>query len=616
MADLKQEYRLLEIDTPLGKDAILMIGFKGTEHISDIPVFEVELISPEVDITPESLLSQTVSISIASYRFFHGHVIELVKERGSARGLRVYSAKIVPWLWFLTLNVNTRIFQEKNSIQIAEEIFKDANFSDFSIKINDTPRTREYCVQYNESDYDFISRLFEEDGISFFFQYTKNKHTLVLTDNNNGYANIDPKKVPYSYTSIPYVNCISEWNHHHQHTTGKWSLTDYNYNTASQSLANSLSTILKVPSNNKLENYQYPGQFATKNDGKKQVKILMEADEATHHTIHGTCFEPSLCAGHIFELDSKDEIHKKDNGDYLLTSVEHIATDVTFIPDMERDPGYRNTFTCIPKKVPFRPLAKTEKPTMFGPQTAVVVGPKGEEIFTDDKYRIKVQFHWDRDGKKDENSSCWVRVSQAWAGKGWGAFFLPRIGHEVVVSFVNGDPDRPLVTGSVYNSDNPPPYKASDKTKTGFQSRSTPKGSAANFNEFRFDDKKGNEEIYLHAEKDYNFVVENDETGDVQNNQTLKVKNNRNITVTDGNESIKIAKGNHSLDVKQNSDFNAQKITMTAKTSLELKVGSSTIKMTPSGINIEGIQVTTKGKMNTVKGDAMVTVKGGITKIN
>jgi len=262
---------------------------------------------------------------------------------------------------------------------------------------------------------------------------------------------------------------------------------------------------------------------------------------------------------------------------------------------------------CVPEKIKVRPQHILIKQRTHGPQTAIVVGPKGEEIYLDKYNRIKVQFHWDRLGKSDENSSCWIRVAESYSGKKWGTQFIPRIGQEVIVDFIDGDPDKPLITGSVYNGDNTPPY--SSKTQSGIKTHSSLKGDASNYNEFRFDDKKGSEEVYLQAEKDFNRLVKNDETGDIQANQTQTVKDNRTITVTDGNESTTVSKGTHSLTVKQGSTTKAQKVLIQADQSIELKVGGSSIKMTPAGIVIKSTKVD-------VKGSALVVIKGGLTKIN
>jgi type VI secretion system secreted protein VgrG len=321
---------------------------------------------------------------------------------------------------------------------------------------------------------------------------------------------------------------------------------------------------------------------------------------------------------------------------YVVTSVRHEATDGTYGPTAMTG-GYNNNFTCVPATVTYRAPRLTPKPFVQGPQTAVVVGPAGEEIYTDKYGRVKVQFFWDRKGKKDENSSCWVRVAEVWAGKTWGMVFNPRIGQEVVVDFLEGDPDRPLITGRVYNADQMPPYTLPDnQTQSGVKTRSSKNGSTENFNELRFEDKKGSEDIFFHAEKDFHREVENDDDLKVLHDQTIEIKNNRTETVKEGNETIAIKQGNRDVTIEMGNE--SLKIKMGNQTtkldlgassteamqSITLKVGQSSITLDQMGVTIKGmmisiqgqVQTEVKGVMTQVSGDAMLTVKGGITMIN
>jgi type VI secretion system secreted protein VgrG len=324
-------------------------------------------------------------------------------------------------------------------------------------------------------------------------------------------------------------------------------------------------------------------------DGDNLVSIRMEAEEAAISTIEATSDCSSFYAGGKFKLTKHAAQSEKDN--YIITGIYHRAFDNSYFSGSEGQSEYGNNFVCIPADVHFRPLRTQNKPVMKGPQSAVVTGPSGEEIYIDKFGRIKVQFMWDREGKKDESSSCYLRVVQSWSGGQWGSSFIPRIGQEVIINFLDGDPDRPLVTGTVYNGENKPPYTS--KTQSGIKTQSTKGAGKQNYNELRFEDLKGSEEIFVQAEKDFNVLVKNDHSR----------------TLNKGNEIITVSKGNRTLSVKNKISTDASDIIVKAKKSIEFKVGGSSIKMTPSGIVIKATKID-------VKGSAMVVLKGGITKIN
>lgn len=323
--------------------------------------------------------------------------------------------------------------------------------------------------------------------------------------------------------------------------------------------------------------------------GESLVSIRMEAEEVAIDTIEATSDCSSFYAGGKFKVTQHAAKSEKDN--YIITGIYHRAFDNSYFTGSEGQSEYGNNFVCIPADVHFRPLSTQIKPVMKGPQSAIVTGPSGEEIYIDKFGRIKVQFMWDREGKKNESSSCYLRVVQSWAGDQWGASFIPRIGQEVIVNFLDGDPDRPLVTGSVYNGDNKPPYAS--KTQSGIKTQSTKGAGKQNYNELRFEDLKGSEEIFIQAEKDFNNLIKNDHTR----------------TLEKGNETITVSKGNRTLDVKKTIKTDASDIKITGKKSIELKVGGSSIKITSAGIVIKATKVD-------IKGSAMVAIKGGITKIN
>ncbi|MGD8560127.1 MAG: type VI secretion system tip protein VgrG [Gammaproteobacteria bacterium] len=585
MSDYTQENRFLTITSPLGKDALLLASVSGNERISSIYEYELEALSESDTIDAKKIVGKSVTVEMhgKEVRHIDGYVICMSRgdmlETGKDKTLRQYRMTIVPWLWFLSRRVNCRIFQEMTAVDVIEEVFKDHKvIAKYQKKLKSTYKKREYCVQFNESDLDFITRLLEEEGIAYYFAHDKGKHELVLVDQKNAYADCAEAKVVYSQGDRKDPH-LFEWDHEYSFTTGKWSVTDYDFKKPTTSLMASAPTVVDLPGINQYEHYEYPGFYETASDGKNTVEARMTADEVPHDNVKGASNCLSFYAGGMFQLSEHES--KSETGKYLLTSVTIRAKDDSYLSGEGSSQGYSNTVQCIPATVHFRPPVTRIKPIMRGPQTAVVVGNKGEEIHIDKYSRIKVQFYWDREGKLDANSTCYIRVAQAFAGNKWGSQFIPRIGQEVIINFLDGDPDRPIVTGSVYNADNMPPYPT--KTQSGIKTHSTTKGGTSNFNELRFEDKKGSEEIFIQAEKDFKRLVKNDEEGKIEANHTLKIT--------------------------KASKTEAKSILLKAQDSITLKVGGSTIKMTPTGIVIKSTKVD-------VKGSAMTVVKGGLVKVN
>lgn len=608
MGQISQDNRLLSIESPLGKDELLLVSCSGSEFISDIYEYQIDLLSNNLDIKPQDIVGKSVAITINTpeNRNIHGYInrFTLGDLSPDLNDLRQYNATVVPWFWFLRKRKNCRIFQNKSVIDIIKAVISETGFSDYKLQVTATYPSREYCVQYNETDYSFINRLMQEEGISFYFTHTASKHTMILTDANTGYETCKEQDVKYSRGSFTDPH-IDDWQRTYQFPSGKVSTVDYDFIKPTKKLETVSPSLIDLPKIQDYEIYSYPGRYVESADGKRLTKNKMEMIEQSFDTVQGQSSCGSFTAGYVFNLMEHESA--SEQGKYLLHELHINASDTGYTAGSEGDSNYTNTFVCVPESIKVRPQHVLRKHMMPGPQTAIVVGPKGEEIYLDKFNRIKVQFHWDRLGKNDENSSCWIRVAESFSGKKWGTHFIPRIGQEVIVNFIDGDPDKPIVTGSVYNGDNAPPYTS--KTQSGIKTHSTLKGDASNYNEIRFDDKKGSEEVYLQAEKDFNRLVKNDEIGDVQANQTQTIKDNRTITVTEGNENTTISKGTHALTVKQGSTTKAQKILIQADQSIELKVGGSSIKMTPAGIVIKSTKVD-------VKGSAMVVIKGGLTKIN
>ena len=527
-----QEGRLFSLQTSLGPDVLLLESFTGREAMSHLFRFELEMVSEEEDIKPVDIVGKLVKFELQSQagepRVFNGHISRFSAGERADSGFRRYRATVVPWLWFLTKTSDCRVFQGKNAVEIAEQIFGEYGFSDYDASnVRTAPPSLPYCVQYRETDFNFLSRLWEDAGIFYFFRHDGDRHVLVLADSTAAYQDCpehEVRCVPGSLTG----NHIYRWEHQYEFVSGQHTNLDYNYETPSTRLMSQVPTVLDLPDAPKWEIYDFPGEYPDKSQGDAKTQVRMEEEEAAFHVVEAESNCVTFCVGGKFLLKDHDRCPSENGKAYSILSISHAAVDPSFAYEGAKTARYSNTFLCTPEKVVFRPPRTSVKPFVHGPQTALVVGPSGEEIYTDDQGRVKVQFHWDREGKKDEKSSCWIRVAQNWAGKTWGSFFLPRIGQEVVVHFMEGDPDCPLVTGGVYNPEQMPPVSLpGSKTQTTIKTRSTKGGGPANFNEIRFEDKKGGEELYIHAEKDNTFIVENDRNKNVGHDESSSIGNNR-----------------------------------------------------------------------------------------
>jgi type VI secretion system secreted protein VgrG len=540
-----QTDQYVSITTPLGKDKLLLRGFHGEERISGLFQLSLEMQSEEKSLDFSQVVGKgaTVKIELAdgTFRYFHGIVGRFVQAGSDAR-FTTYHAELHPWLWLLTMNVDCRIYQNMTVPDIVTGLFKELGFTDFKNSLSGTYKPLEYCVQYNESAFAFVSRLLEDQGIFYFFKHEDGRHTLVLGDDASAFADCaGAATVEYgTYGDWKQQNVVASCTLEESVIPGKYAVDDFGFETPSTDLMSSSDG--KAPDAAKRRIYEYPGGFVKKDAAEGRAKLRMEEHEAPRKVLRGQSFSPAFTAGGKTTLQK----HYRDdaNAAWVLSSVSHSAG----------ANAYSNTFEAVPAVVPLRPARTTRRPVIPGTQTAIVVGKSGEEIWTDKYGRVKVQFHWDQKGKKDENSSCWIRVAHGWAGKGWGQMFLPRIGQEVVVSFLDGDPDRPLVTGSVYNAEQTVPYDLpTEQTKSTIKSNVSKGGGG--FNEFRFEDKKDAEEVFLQAEKDYNRVVKNNETVKVgfekksDGNQTIDVYKNRTITVEEGDQSLQVKKGNRTIKV-------------------------------------------------------------------
>ncbi len=643
MTQLTQEHRLISLSTPLGKDKLLLTSFDGSEHISDLFEFQLEALSDDLAIKPDTLIGKTVTVTIQNEhnRTFNGYVSRFSFGEIQADNLRQYRLTMVPWLWFLSKMHDHRIFQEKSAKDIICQIFKDAGFNDFKFNASGGTEIREYCVQYNETDLNFVSRLLEEEGIAYYFEQSAEKHTLVIVDQKNSYKPCVENEITYSKGNQPGTQ-ISSWDHWYEFITGLWEHTDYDFKNPRKKLNTKISTSIKLPLVSQFEHYQYPGNYSKDAVGKDYIKYRLEAEEANFDTVLGESDCSTFFAGGTFKLKKHDA--RDEKGGYIITSISHKALDSSYFSGKEGQSEYINKFICIPDNVHFRPLERHPKPIIQGPLSALVTGPSGEEIYIDEYGRIKVQFFWDREGKVDENSSCFIRVVQPWAGRQWGTSFIPRMGMEVIVDFINGNPDRPLVTGSVYNKNNMPPY--SSKTQSGIKTHSTKGGDPGNYNEIRFEDLKGSEQVFIHAEKNMDVEVENDETLTVDNDRTKLISHDENSTITNDrnktvnnnqtetiakNKSIDVGvdhtesiennmtirvggdlkesvKGQYNEDVTKEYGLQAKTITMQADDQITLQTGGAKIVMKKNGdITISGKNINLKGSGNVVLKGSKVT---------
>jgi type VI secretion system secreted protein VgrG len=675
MAQYTQSNRPLRVSTPLGPDKLLLAGFEGQEAVSRLFRYTLDLRSEDRAVDTASLLRKPVTLEIelpdGSTRFINGMVSRFACIGYDEMHAR-FEAEIVPWFWFLTLARDSRIFQNKTVPEIVDAVFSAAGYKDFRFEMRGSYPQREYCVQYRESAFDFVSRLLEEEGITYFFEHDDAKHTMVLLDDNSSFKDIDGPTaarfgIPaFTETHEPIVEVLRTED---SVFAGRVTLQDYDPEKPSFNLLRSISGAGVE------EVFDYPGRYRDPGLGERLARVRLEAEEAGRHIVRGSGHRSchALAAGRAFTL--AEHFLPAANRKYALLEVDVRAVngDITGAESITYQ--YDCSFLAIPYDTPYRAPARTPKPVVRGSQTAVVVGPAGEEIWVDKYGRVIVQFHWDRVGEHNEKSSCWVRVSSGWAGKGWGVIQHPRIGQEVIVDFLEGDPDFPIITGRVYNAEQVHPYDLpATKTQSGIKSRSSPGGSTETFNEIRMEDKAGEEQLYVHAQRNHDVMVELDRTltvgqdekvtikrdrveevgrdetitikqhrtEQVDGNETITIKGNRetgidgnDILGVEGDSSIDISKGRtlavgkdlavtvkgkRTVTIKGSDALDVtQKLTIESKASIELKCGSSSIKIDPSGVTIKGTMVKVEGTamaqvkspMTTVKGDTIVQVKGG-----
>lgn len=539
-----------------GADVLRVLRFRGTEGISQLFRFDLELASTDPDVDFDAVVGEKAKLtwSLASgERHIHG-IVSRFEQTGKGRNLTYYAARLVPRVWLLTQRRQSRIYQNLTTTDVLKQALKDGGLaSDMAaISCNRSLKPRKYCVQYRESDFDFVSRLMEEEGLFYYFEHTEDSHVMKIRDDASGLTSISgDATVPLHEGEGGMVGGeeIRKFRFTRSVESGAVMTREFDFRKPKLSL----ECAEKANRETALEVYDYPGRYPDTAIGGELAKLRLQEHRAERDLAfaEGNCRR--LAAGFRFELDGHPR--RALNQEYLLVRVQHWGTQPTAAAeDLVSAPpptAYQNTFECVPKGVPYRPARITPRPRVEGPQTARVTGPQGEEIHTDQFGRVKVVFPWDRLDPKDDKSSCWVQVSQGWGGPGWGFMFLPRVGHEVVVEFLEGDPDRPLITGRVYDGDNPPPYALpGDKTRSTIKTSSSPGGNGSN--EIRFEDAAGSEEVYLHGQKDWNILIENDKVQTVGHDEQLHVKRNRTKKV-DADQSETIG-DNKTIVVGKNHD--------------------------------------------------------------
>ncbi len=679
MATWVRDSAMMSMTSPLGDDVLIPTRLIAEETISQPVRFDITAVSQNGVFDPNSLLNMAVCVTLQDtsgtaatpVRYFHG-IVHQVRPDGILRGttavdqFQLYQLIVVPRLWFLGQTVDCRVYQGVSAKDILSAMFTDAVLND--VTFNVSAATRPYTVQFNESDYAFALRLMEQEGWYYYFEHTATKHTLIITDQSSTFPAI-PNATLHFAANQTDLGGIMEWKPPVRTVTGAFAMGDYDPENPGTKLYNQQNTLLKTGGAAARDVYQWPALTATNSVVEDRTKFAMEAAEAATSLYNGTSHFGALVPGGKFTLTNSPA--GPDDGSFAVRSVHHDIEDNSWISN-EGSVTYQNRFEAFKASLTWREPFATPHPRMEGVHSALVMGPQseaksdikmqnGEEIYTDDLARVKVRFYWDWRAEATGSASIWARVIQPWAGNGWGTQFIPRVGTEVAVAFIDGDPDRPIVIGGLYNGVSTPIYSQSNATKSGIRTRSSLNGDTSKFNELTFDDKADSELIFVHAQKDLTTEVEHDESLTVDNcrvvlvksDETITVQGKQTITVTkdhtfevsqgnftstidQGNSTYEVSTGNHSMTVDKGNygltvslgnitvKASAGAISVEAMQSITLKVGQNTLTIDQTGVTIKGMMTSVqaqtsaelKGLMTSVSGSAMLTLKGGITMIN
>ncbi|MFZ4573570.1 MAG: type VI secretion system Vgr family protein [Phycisphaerales bacterium] len=572
-----QANRLLAINTPLGEDVVLLRGFHMTEELGRPFTAELDLRSEKHDIAMADLIGKNCTIRLlrtdGQTRYVNGYVSRMVQEGTPGEGrANQFRATLVPWLWFLTRSIDCKIFQNLSVLDVILKVFRDAGFSDFKVTAATGDYTaREYIVQYRESAFNFVSRLMEEVGLYYYFEHENGKHTMVIADSVAKLAEVAGyEKIPYIQQSSGNVGVerVWEWAVEQQLQTKSFVIRDFDFmnpNVIPEGKKDAAQGIESVSTA-----FDFPGRIITAAQAETLAGRRADESVSQFELCRARGDLRGLTLGARFTLDGfpREDQHRE----YVVVSLAcHAETDDYSSGKSSGNELFQCGFTAMPADREFRTARLTPKPLICGPQHAVVTGQSGEEVFTDEHGRVKVIFPWDRHSEADEQSSCWIRVAQVWAGKGWGGMFIPRIGQEVIVEFAEGDPDRPIVTGRLYNGLNAPPYPLPDnKTMSTLKSSSSKGGSG--FNEFRFEDKAGEEQIFIHAQKNMDIRVLNDRFETVGHDRHLIVENKKYEWVKIDREEL--VEGNHKEEIVKDRNLTVggkEAVEITGSKSLTVK---------------------------------------------
>lgn len=591
-AAFSQKDRSLTLDSPLGEQNVLLTEVRGVEAISTPFHFDIEFATSHKNEDVTDLLGKAVTLWLchekdADRRPVNGLVRRLSGPGPGPHGFRMWRAEIVPRLAFLSYSMDCRIFQHKTIPDILKDVFEDHGLTSHDIKgLTGTYPKLDYCVQYRETALDFVSRLMEHVGLYYWHEHQNDEHKLVISDNvHQAPAALDGTAKLQRTTQFCDIDSLAN---EYAFRPGKWTMTDYDFKSPSLSLLADTSTNINHPGMKRYEMFDYPGTHSDRSGGSALTRVRMEHEEAEYQRLTGKGRRALFAGGSTVDIgqDDRDALELPDK--LLLTEVRHHATDRTQVSEGAAAPTYDNEFVAIPAKTPFRPERRTPKPFVRGIQSAVVMGPPGEPIHTDKYGRVKVRFFWDRNpaDNSDEHRSCWLRVSQSWADGGFGAVHLPRVGQEVIVDFMEGDPDRPIITGRVYNGDKSHPFNLpAEKAKSGFKTKSL---NGSGYNQISMDDTDGAEQVLLHAAMDLLHEVENDMKTIVNNNQDTTVANNQ-VSNVGGSVTTNIG-GASTTDIGAVSTTNigADSITDIAGASFTNIVGASTTNVVGASMSLLG----------------------------
>lgn len=628
--------RPFHLTTPLSEDALLLHRFDGEEALSQPFEFRLSMLSEDNAIDAGDLVGKRITLwandgdDDDDGKCWSGIVASFGRtgskwcaDVGDTQELTAYEAVIVPWFWQLRLVEDCRIFQNQSIPDIVDTILGELQLGKHETDLSGTYEAIDYCVQYGESSFDFIARLLEDAGIQYFFRHDPDEpeDVLVISDRQEKDYKGHVKALRFAANWAEQdESVVFALARRQRMRTGRVLMRDFDFTKPTQNLEAGVDTMLTVGAQKSFQSFRYPGGYLERHAGDDRAKLAMEIEEAAHEVLDGASTLLEIRPGVAFQLDDAPSEMLEPA---WRTVRSHHRGENNFDDDSDAS-YYRNDFTVMPLALPYRPPRTTRRPRMRGPQTAIVTGPAGEEIYTDKHGRVKVQFFWDRLGKGDDKSSCWVRVAQAWAGRSWGTFFLPRIGMEVIVDFLDGDPDHPLITGCVYNGDNAPPYALpGEMTKSTIKTMSSKGGDG--FNELRFEDKKGSEEIFIHAEKDLQTRVKHDSVESIGGDRQLTVAGNRSETVN-GEQQYVVQKTRTSSVGTDDGLTVGSNLTISTGSDLGISVGGSAMHDMGQDIHINagmnvvlqaGMQISLKaGGSSIVLGPAGVTIDGALVRIN